>query len=1538
MKRKIIPLLLAFVLIVAAPVCARFIDLDASITASAGSEVSDLEMLRELVDSIPERSTWSSTYIDPSKLSEYYDYAQAVLENPSGYDESYIKLVLRGLSDAYADLEFHTKGVNINKSALSLKVGASSKLSVELQPKKAADPVKWKSSDPKSVSVSENGTVKAEKYTGKTVTVTATSNGYKDTCKVTVTNPIASLSLSSDTKVTYKGMSFTLKPKPVGVDPNSPISFDVAYFWDSTNPAVCTVDEDGKVTAVGTGTATIICTAKAGASKTATCVVSVGNMIEITGFSPKFITVNGAITLIAGETESLSVGITPENATMRVLKWVSSDSKILKVISSGTSSSTSTAKVQALKVGTVKLTYKATDGSGKKGSVKVIIKPRISSLKLSSTKTIITPGKTKTLKTTISPSSAGNQVINWSSSDNSVASVDAAGKITAKARGTCIIYAKTTDGSKITASCNVRVAPAAASLKLSANAVVVGVGNHEVKLKPTVTTVEKTTYNDFVKFTSSDKSIAKVSSDGVVTGVKCGTAKITAKTLDGTDLSVSATVRVIQFVSGVECLERKDLEKNSSFTLKPTVLPSDATIKKVTFKSSNPEIATVTQDGLVRSFSKEGKCTITVTTVDGSFKAKCVVFVSTKTTGIKLSKTSKTIAAGKTFTLSATVSPSDATNKSVTWASSDKKVAKVKNGVVTAVAGGKCVITATASGGQTAKCKITVTQGISELKLGKTTLSLYKGEVYTLKKTVKPATSTVKKFVWKSTNEKIAVVSNKGVITAKGLGTCTIKCSAGGKTASCKVTVTKVIKLRGISLDLREISVASKQTKKLYPVYTPSNASIKTVKWSSSNKNIATVSSTGVVTGVKSGNCVVTCTSVDGGFKASCVVSVNIPVTGIRFVETSAVCNLGGTKQLKCTILPSNASDKTLVWKSSNPKIAKVSSSGKVTGLKPGKVTITAMTPDGKFKATLRLTVLVRVSGIKFDKKKITMEKGDSYGIVYRVTPSNATNKKVSWHSNNTAVATVKDGVITAIKTGNAIITATTKEGGYSATCAVKVIQPVSSVNLQYQSLTLNVGVAKTVTAYVRPITATNKKVVWSSSDKSVATVSTVGKVRAVGPGSCTIYCKSADGYAEATMKVTVTQPPKSIVLSAKTLDVPLNGTGKLKATVKPKSASNKSVIWSTNNNAVAKVDAYGVVTGVGLGSCTITARTYNSNLVASCKVTVFKPVTSIKLNVKTSTLYVGDQMALIPTIKPDDASSKTVIWKTNNKDVATVDKDGIVTAKSAGYVVITAKSQHGEVKATCKINVLQPAKGIRLSKDTLELDVYETATLKAHVTPKNASNPLVKWSSSNKSVVKVDSNGKLKALKLGKATITATSVDGGFKAKCVVKVIHKVHSINISKRKATVYVGDTFKLTASVSPENATNKKLVWSSSDQSVCLVSSSGKVTAVKAGTAKIIVQSVQGNVKTKCVVTVENPAKKITLSKTSATLSVGKTLTLTAEVNPANTTNKRVTWESSDKRIASVSSKGVVTAKKAGTVYITATTSNGISKRCKLTIVE
>ena len=335
--------------------------------------------------------------------------------------------------------------------------------------------------------------------------------------------------------------------------------------------------------------------------------------------------------------------------------------------------------------------------------------------------------------------------------------------------------------------------------------------------------------------------------------------------------------------------------------------------------------------------------------------------------------------------------------------------------------------------------------------------------------------------------------------------------------------------------------------------------------------------------------------------------------------------------------------------------------------------------------------------------------------------------------------------------------------------------------------------------------------------------------------------------------------------------------------------------------------------------------------------------VTNITLSSESISLVEGDSQTLTATVSPSNATNKKVIWTSTDGSIASVD-NGKVTALKPGRTTIKATSDDGGKTATCQVTVnarVYNVESVRLDKTSITLTEGDSETLTATVYPDNATNKNVSWKSSDESVATV-SNGVVTALKAGTVTITVTTEDGSKTATCQVTVnarIYNVESVSLDKTNITLIEGDSETLTATVYPDNATNKNVSWKSSDESVAAVSN-GTVTALKAGTATITVTTEDGGKTATCQVTVNARiynVESVSLDKTNITLTEGDSETLTATVYPDNATNKNVSWSSSDESVAAVSN-GTVTALKAGTATITVTTEDGRKTASCQVIVE
>jgi uncharacterized protein YjdB len=358
-------------------------------------------------------------------------------------------------------------------------------------------------------------------------------------------------------------------------------------------------------------------------------------------------------------------------------------------------------------------------------------------------------------------------------------------------------------------------------------------------------------------------------------------ATITVSTVDGGH-TATCDVTVTALPTSITLSQTSlVLTTDGTAQLSSTVLPENATNKAVTWASSAPWIAIVSNDGLVTGIAP-GTVTITVSTVDGGLTATCAVTVTALPTSVTLSQTSLTLTAGGAAQLSSTVLPENATNKAVTWASSAPQIAAVSSdGLVTGIAAGTATITvSTVDGGLTATCDVAVTPNVispTSITLSHTSIALAAGGVAQLLYTFLPANATNEAVVWASSDTQVAVVSGFGVVTAIAAGTTTITVHTedGRLTATCFVTVTaEIIPATAVWLSQTSLTLAAGGAVGLSHVVLPGNATNKTVTWASSNTQVATVSNEGVVIGIAQGTATITVRTVDGGYTATCDVTV----------------------------------------------------------------------------------------------------------------------------------------------------------------------------------------------------------------------------------------------------------------------------------------------------------------------------------------------------------------------------------------------------------------------------------------------------------------------------------------------------------------------------------------------------------------------------------------------------------------------------------------------------------------------------------------
>lgn len=275
----------------------------------------------------------------------------------------------------------------------------------------------------------------------------------------------------------------------------------------------------------------------------------------------------------------------------------------------------------------------------------------------------------------------------------------------------------------------------------------------------------------------------------------------------------------------------------------------------------------------------------------------------------------------------------------------------------------------------------------------------------------------------------------------------------------------------------------------------------------------------------------------------------SVSVTEVGLNKTSTTLIEGETETLVATVMPENATDKSVVWESGNESAATVSQEGLVTAVGEGKATITVKTNDGGFSASCEVTVkkkVIAVTGVKLSAESMTLREGDRGILTATVEPANATNKNVEWWTTDLDIVCVTSapggstGYVEARKAGKATVTVKTEDGEFSASCEITVEKkevPVTGISIEPSSLKLPVGDTYSLIPHVQPSDATNHDIKWLSTNESVATVNAEGKVTAVAAGSAEIRAMLEGKFANCpvevdNVKMTMKKTSYTVILS----------------------------------------------------------------------------------------------------------------------------------------------------------------------------------------------------------------------------------------------------------------------------------------------------------------------------------------------------------------------------------------------------------------------
>lgn len=836
-----------------------------------------------------------------------------------------------------------------------------------------------------------------------------------------------------------------------------------------------------------------------------------------------------------------------------------------------------------------------------------------------------------------------------------------------------------------------------------------------------------------------------------------------------------------EFTLSIQVIDSFSLSMDSAIMYTKGTLRLEARTTNTTavnWMSSDENVVTVENQGMnvLVTAKMQGNAVITASqVVNGVTKtATCNITVKKTVNSIRLDPAEVDLKFEDYKTIYAIIDEKELPGVKLHWQTSDPTIVDftkdVNNISATIQAskdkGGTAVVTAINEDNVVVGyCHVRVHQPVSKVSFETTDITIDPSTRYLqLFPMVEPANASNKDIEWESSNKNVATVDNYGMVTIKKPGKVTIIARSKDdyeKMAICNLFIE--VPVSTVALDEKAKTMYVGDSARLSYVVLPKDATDPSVTWTSSNPSIVTVDNSGRVTAKSAGSAVVFVKTMDGSYTAFCTITVRQVPTGIKFDVSQLELRTGDTYHLKTTLAPKDSTDTLLVWESSDTQVAMVDDNGKITAKKSGTAVISARTESGAV-AYCKLTVKQAVEGLilNFDEKTLFL--GDTFQLKASMNPTKASVQDVTWKSSNTKVATVSaSGFVEGLTGGTAIITCTTKDGGYTASCVVTVREFVTEIKLNYSTYKVGLDKSFTLVATVTPETSTNQKVIWISSDEDVAMVNSKGKVTGLGYGYATITAIAQDGSeAEASCEVRVVKPVTSVTLDKTYLNMLVGDSKKLKATVKPSNATYKTAKWKSSDDDIAIVDDDGVVTAFKEGSVTITASAKdNSGKKSICYVTVRErvPSTGITPMDKKVVMVSGEEKTVQVALAPSN-STDNYTWSSDNSAVAKVDKNtGKISARATGTANITVMSDSGKT-AVIEVNVV----GLNITELTLEQ--YTTYPYPLKVEGATGS---VSWSIDNNNVAEV-TNGRVSSRGIGTATITAQV--NGRKLTCKLKVV----------------------------------------------------------------------------------------------------------------------------------------------------------------------
>ncbi len=602
--------------------------------------------------------------------------------------------------------------------------------------------------------------------------------------------------------------------------------------------------------------------------------------------------------------------------------------------------------------------------------------------------------------------------------------------------------------------------------------------------------------------------------------------------------------------------------------------------------------------------------------------------------------------------------------------------------------------------------------------------------------------------------------------------------------------------------------------------------------------------------------------------------------------------------------------------------------------------------------------------GITLDITDHTLTTGDTLKLNPIFVPLyNTDNKELTYLSSNPKIATVENGVITALSEGEVTITVQNCDGKYTATCKITVSKkaptpnPDAGITLNETEINLKTGdYFQLVATFIPQFDSDNRMLIYSSSDSAV-TVDGTGKIFAKEVGTVTITVKDLSGSFIATCTVNVEKGMNvnaALTLDKITLTLEEGCTDKITATFIPKyDTDDTTLTYITSDDTVLLVDTNGTITALKSGTATVTVQNSNGEFTAVCTVTVTKkplsadPNAGITLDKSEIKLSIDETGTIKATFVPEfETDNRMLIYSSSDPDLVSVNGLGEITAHKAGIATITVKNYSGKYTAVCTVYVPNPAAGISVEKSELTMTEGTEDKIEASFIPEyETDSTILTYTSSDTSVVTVDENGNLTAFGQGTAIITVTC--GKFNATITVTVNEKSNvnaGLTLEKTEYVLEQGNTDQIIATLIPEfEGDDTTINFQSSDYNTVSVDENGIIIALKPGTVTITVVNGAGKYIVNCTVTVTplaNPDAGITLENDTVSAEINTTAYIKASFIPLfDTDDTTLIYTIANPDIATVTEDGTIIGVSVGTTTVVIRSADGnFEKSCTVIITE